>query len=276
MSDYKNDFDNSNSCFNTVLTDLVKRKKKLRSGEWTTEQENKMLMKFIHERQDSAKNQTNCVLNQDYNIEIIGENTKYIEKDFVELDKNYDDIFIRIVHDLAAIGVKISDTAYLTLCLKALNETIPLKGSLNEWQEQANTRAKIIHNINKTLGVNSYLFLAYNEETEHDSYFILVQGKCRSSTTDLTKDGWQIVNPAAMSIVNIGTYEMLYPNRAFINDNELDIFTNNTPKFTAKYETAANDSEILDILNDDVRAVAVIKNVGNLDFTIKEMKEIKK
>ena len=274
MSDLKNDFRNPNSYFNTVLTDLNKRKRVLRFGEWTTEEENVMLLKFVHDRQEAIKERKDPALNNDYNINFVGENAKYVDNRFANLSGNYDKLYQKVAQDVAAMGTDITDTAYLAATLKVINDFIPLKGSPREWQENADIRAKLLHNVNRIFGLNSYLISAYNEETEQNSLFVAMQGTCKSSVINEDVDGWQIVNPAAVSIVTIGTYDMFYPNRAFISDSEFETFSKNTSKFETRFDAPADNSHIFNILNDSARAIATVKNIGNLDFSIKDMKKI--
>ncbi len=268
-----NDFDHPYSTYKDLLFELNQKRLVLRSGVWTSDEENKMLEEFIRGRVSALTGFFDEKIKNDYTLPIMRDNEDYFHKRFVKTTVNYDKFYVAVAYRLASGGTRVGDTNYLSFVLSNINDYVSLLQGYT--QKQIFNRAIMLHNINKIMGIHSYIINGKNSVNGERSLFVVMPGRFKNPETNKEVDAWQIVNPASYSSVILGNTDFPYPSRVFLSEGQLESLCNRPTQFEILYKAPADNANVKRMLNDSDVKRAVIKNVGNLDFGIEDLQPVK-
>ena len=250
---------------------LKNAKREFRSrGPWTTAQENEMFAGYVRKMMVDAneKNTPGSMLN----FPIPAKNQDYFyDGGLIKLELSYEQLekmYVYMAYYLTCENERVIDTAFLSDAIDAVNDFIPLEQG-KDFQKSANHRADAIYNMCRLFNVPARLFIANNSETGNKSHFVILPGKTQEQGGTTKIDAWQIVNPAAYSIINIGSSKIPYPSRCFISEKQLSELVNAPEEFSIRYDAPADSSNVLSMVDEPERATVV--NIGNPDFVVEHL-----
>jgi len=272
MSVLNNDFDRMDSELYSVYADLKNRKRNLRSGAWNNDLEHKMFTDFMREREEFVNRYK--LRESVLKFPVSPENKKYFyEGGLLDLKTDratMDRMYAKAAAKLANEGDKLSDLILLADTIDVVNEFFPLNKSV-DFETQVNKRGSAIYNILRLFGVQARLIKGRNPITEIESNFVILSG--RTKDNGVSRDTWQIVNPAAYSIISVDDFSLPYPNRCSLSLDQTASLQNSPSSFCFDFKAPDSPDYILSMIVESERKNATVEYVGNLDFKIENLEK---